>query len=118
MKILSAKVHGVLDYVVVIVFLAAPKLIGLQGTPALLSYALAAVHLMVTVLTDFPLGLVKLIPLPIHGWIELAVAPTLIAVPWVLGFAAVPMARWFYVAAGVVIFLTWLITDYRGQTTT
>ncbi len=118
MKILSPKVHGMLDYVVVLLFLAAPKLIGLQGASALLSYALAGVHFLVTVLTDFPMGLVKLIPLKVHGWIELAVAPTLIAVPWVLGFAQVPAARWFYVADGVVIFLTWLITDYGAPATT
>ena len=115
MKILSPKIHGILDYVVVALFLVAPKLLGLQGTAALLSYVLAGVHFLVTVLTDFPLGLIKVIPLSIHGWIELAVAPTLIAVPWVLGFAQIPTARWFYVADGAVIFLTWLVTDYRGQ---
>src|SRR5271155_2066838 len=114
MKLLSPKIHGVLDYVVVVVFLAAPTLLGLHGIPAMLSYALSAIHLALTLVTDFQLGVVRLIPLPIHGWIELVVGTTLVASPWVLRFAAEAPARLFYVAAGVVIVLTWLITDYRG----
>jgi hypothetical protein len=115
MKFLNPKIHGILDYAVVLMFLAAPKALGLDGIPAQLSYALAAVHLMVTVLTDFPLGAFKLIPLPIHGWIELAVAPALIAAPWILNFAAEPHARLFYIVSGGAIFATWLATDYRGS---
>jgi hypothetical protein len=114
MRFLNPKIHGVLDYVVVLAFLAAPKLVGLAGLAAYLSYALAAVHLAVTLLTDFPLGALRLIPFPIHGWIELAVGPTLVAAPWVLGFAAGSHARVFYVAAGIAIFLTWCVTDYRA----
>jgi hypothetical protein len=114
MKPLSPKLHGVLDYVVVAVFALAPSLLHLSRVPALLSWTLAVVHLLVTVITAFPCGLVKLLPLKIHGWIELAVAPTLVAVPWVLGFAADATARGFYVAAGVVIFATWCLTDYKA----
>ena len=112
MNILSPRVHGILDYAVVLVFLAAPKLLGMTGTAALLGYALAAIHLALTVLTDFPMGLVRVVPLPVHGWIELVVGPALLAAPWILDFTA--PARIFYSAAGVVIFLTWCATDYRG----
>jgi len=113
MKILSPKIHGVLDYVVVLAFLAAPSLVGLTGVAAQLSYALAVVHLAVTLTTDFSMGAFRLIPLPVHGWIELAVAPTLAAAPWILGFDA--RARMFYVAAGAAIFLAWAATDYRAN---
>jgi len=93
-----------------LVFLAAPRLLELTGTAALLSYVLAAVHLGLTLLTDFPMGVVKVIPLPLHGWIELAVGPALLAAPWILGFTA--QARIFYMAAGATIFITWCATDY------
>jgi hypothetical protein len=112
MNILSPKIHGVLDYVVVLVFLAAPKLLGLMGTAALLSYTLAAVHLGLTLLTDFPMGALKVVPFPIHGWIELAVGPALLAAPWILGFTA--QARIFYIVAGATIFIAWCATDYRS----
>lgn len=113
MKILSPKIHGVLDYAVVLVFLAAPTLLGLTGAAARLSYLLAAVHLSLTLLTDFPMGALRLIPLPVHGGIELAVGPALLAAPWILGFTA--HARIFYLAAGAAIFVTWCATDYRAK---
>ena len=113
MKILSPKIHGVLDYAVVLAFLAAPTLFGMTGVAALLSYALAAVHLGLTLLTDFPMGALRVIPLTFHGWIELAVGPALLAAPWILGFSG--HARIFYVAAGAAIFVTWCATDYRAN---
>ena len=115
MKILSPKVHGILDYVVVIAFAGAPAALGLAGAAALLSRGLAGVHLALTLLTAFPLGAIKLIPFKVHGWIELIVGPTLLAVPWVLGFGHDPVARNFYIGAGILIFATWLITDYRAS---
>lgn len=77
MNTITPRVHGYLDYVTVVVFLLAPTLIGLTGIPAMLAYALAGIHLAMTLGTDFPLGIVKLIPIPIHGWIERLSAPCL-----------------------------------------
>ncbi len=114
MKILNPKIHGYLDYGVVILFLAAPTLLGLTGIPAIIAYTLAVVHLLVTVITAFPLGFVQLLPLPLHGTIELVVSFALIALPWVFGFASDLAARSFYIAAGVLIFAVWLITDYKA----
>ena len=116
MKILSPRIHGYLDYVVVITFLAAPTLLGLSGIPAVISYALSIIHLAVTLLTDFPLGIIKAIPIKLHSTIEFLVSFTLIALPWLLGFASVIPARNFYiVVAGVVIFVAWLVTDYKAE---
>jgi len=42
------------------------------------------------------------------------VSLTLAALPWLLRFAADPVARNFYLGAGAAVFVTWLITDYRG----
>jgi len=114
MKILSPRVHGYLDYLVVVVFLLAPTLFRLEGAPCKISYALAGIHLVLTLVTAFPLGLVKVIPFTVHGALELVVSIALVALPWLLGFAGNAPARNFYVAAGVVIFLVWLVTDYKG----
>jgi hypothetical protein len=67
MRILSPRVHGVLDYVVVAAFLASPTVLKLSETPALIAYVLAGVHLALTLVTTFPLGAVKLVPFAIHG---------------------------------------------------
>ncbi|MDQ6788603.1 MAG: hypothetical protein M3033_17510 [Acidobacteriota bacterium] len=111
MKILSSTIHGFLDYVVIIAFALAPTVFGLEGAPAAISYILAVVHLLLTILTAFPLGLIKVIPAIFHGWIEFVVAICLIAIPFVAGF--IGAARNFYVAAGIIIFVVWLITNFE-----
>jgi hypothetical protein len=114
MKKLDAKAHGVLDYIVVVVFAVAPLILGLEGIARTLSFALAAIHLALTAVTSFPLGLVKLVPFPIHGWIERIVGPVLVLVPFVLGFSDQMPAMVFYVVMGVGIILVGLVTDYRA----
>ena len=66
-------------------------------------------------MTAFPLGSVKIVPLPLHGAIEFVVSIALVGLPWILKFAQDATARNFYVGAGVVIFAVWLVTDYRGE---
>lgn len=114
MKILSPRVHGYLDYVLVVLFLLAPTLFGLSSVPATISYALAAIHLTETVLTAFPLGLVSLIPFTIHGASEFLISFVLIALPWVAGFASEVPARNFFVGSGLLVFVVWLTTDYKA----
>lgn len=118
MKVISPHMHGYLDFVTVILFLLAPTLLGLYQLPAFLAYGLAVVHLIVTLASDFPFGIVKIIPFTVHGWIERIVGPTLIAVPFVLGFSSDETARNFYMAVGVVIIVIGVLTDYKGQAKT
>jgi hypothetical protein len=113
MKIISPRVHGYLDYVTVVVFLLAPMVIGLTGIPAMLAYALAGVHLVMTLATDFSLSIVKLIPLAIHGWVERVVGPLLVLLSFIPGFAINTPARIFYLLIGIIIILVGLLTDYR-----
>lgn len=114
MKILSPKVHGILDYVVVVAFALAPTLFHFSQLPAVISYALAVIHLLLTLTTAFPLGVVKWIPFTIHGSLELIVSVALVVLPWVAGFAGEAAARLYFVSSGVVIFVVWLLTDYKA----
>jgi hypothetical protein len=111
MKISSPTFHGYLDYVTVVLFLLAPTLFGLTGMAGTFAYALAAIHLTMTLVTNFPLGAAKVIPFAIHGWVERVVGPILILLPFALGFDAA--ARIFYVVIGGVIILVGLVTDYQ-----
>jgi hypothetical protein len=110
-KILTPTQHGYLDYVTVVLFLVAPSLLGLTGIAGIFAYGLAIIHLAMTLLTDFPLSVYKLIPFPIHGWVERVVGPVLVLVPFVFGF--VGAATIFYVVVGIVIILVGLLTDYQ-----
>ncbi|TXI25959.1 MAG: hypothetical protein E6Q61_01405 [Nitrosomonas sp.] len=114
MKIFSPRTHGYLDFLTVVIFLLAPTVLGLSDLPAYLSYGLAVVHLIVTLVSDFPFGIAKVIPFYIHGWIERIVGPVLIMVPFILGFDADTVARNFYVVMGAIIIAVGILTDYRG----
>ncbi len=115
MKILSPIIHGYLDFLTVIIFAVAPTVFGFDGLPAYISYALAAVHLLLTLVTNFPKGVIQLVPFSVHGAIEIVVAFTLIILPFILGF--MPTARNFFVGIGVVIFVVWLISNYKKTIT-
>lgn len=114
MKIISATNHGYLDFVTVVIFLSAPTLFGLIGLPAMLAYGLAVIHLVVTLATDFPFGVIKIIPFTLHGWIERLVGPLLVVMPFILGFANEAAARNFYIFIGLIIILVGVLTDYEG----
>ena len=113
MKIITDRIHGYLDYATVIVFLVAPTLFGLSAIAAILTYALAATHLAITVLTDFPLGIGNQIPFVIHGGLERLAGPLLIIVPFILGLSPESVARNFYVIVGIAITLVAWLTNYR-----
>ena len=115
MKVISPRIHGYLDFLTVVIFLLAPTLLGLSQLSAILAYGLAVVHLIVTLASDFPFGIVKLIPFTVHGWIEHMVGPLLIAIPFILNFSDEDLARNFYIAMGIIIIIVGVLTDYQAE---
>jgi hypothetical protein len=115
MRILDARVHGVLDLIIVVVFLLGPLLFGLGGSPAAIAYTLAIVHLVMTLLTRFPMGLRRVIPFPVHGIVELIVGVALLILPSFAGYAPGSPARKFYLGMGAVILIVWALTAYGAE---
>ena len=113
MKPISLTVHGVIDYLAAVIFAVAPAVIGLSGWPAALSYALAGIHLLMTLVTDFPAGVIKVIPIALHQWVERIVGPVLIILAFV---SMTEAARAFFVAMGIIIFAVERLTAYRSTT--
>ncbi len=114
MKVITPTVHGYLDYLTVVVFLAAPNLVGFEGLPALLSWTLAGVHLALTLATDFTLGWRPWLPFWVHGWIERVVGPTLVLITFLPVFSSSSSAFGFYVFMGLVILAVGWLTDYSA----
>ncbi len=116
MKLLSPKIHGYIDYLTCAVFALAPAMFMIEGVPRAVMgcYVIAGGLLLVSLMTRYPLGVVRVVPFPVHGALELIGAPVIVAYPWLAGFAHIDMARNFYIIAGVAVFLLWLITDYRA----
>lgn len=113
MRVIQPAVHRVLDFVTVIAFAAAPSMLGLSGAPALVSYALAFVHLVLTLLTRFSPKGSQPLALKIHGVVEMLVGPVLLVAPFALGWDGI--AKTFYLAAGAVIVAVWALSAYAGD---
>jgi hypothetical protein len=114
MKILSPKVHGYLDYAVILVLFIAPSLLGFAAEAAAVSYVLGAAYILLALLTAYPLSLAKVIPFTVHGTIELVLSPFLVAMPWLAGFSAHDASRNFFIIAGIALFIVWAVTDYKA----
>lgn len=106
--------HGAVDYGVVMFLLISPKFFSLPYVTSCFTYALGAIHLLLTVSTKFELGIFKLIPFKVHGMIEIAVSILLIGVAYFLGNLEGELARYFYISFSIAVFLTWLLTDYKN----
>ena len=115
MKFISPKIHGFIDYLVVVFLLASPTFFGFTGLVAIFTYALGAVHLLLTAFTNYPLGIVKVIPVNLHATIEALVGIALIVLAYTLFKDNAQGSKLYYVIFGTVVLLTWLVTDYVGK---
>jgi hypothetical protein len=114
MKMISDEIHALLDYVTVVIFALAPTVIGFSGLAAIVSYVLAVVHLAMTLVTDMPFSLAKLVPIKLHALVEVVVGPVLV-VGGLLSPGPLP-ARIFFVAMGAIVFAVWLLSSYGAST--
>lgn len=110
---ITSKMHGVLDYVTVLIFALSPSLFNLSETGATIAYGLAVIHLLMTVLTAFSMGLVKVIPFQQHGYVELIVGAVLAIIPWIVDFLSATDQLYFSIMGGVIL-VVWLLTTYKS----
>jgi hypothetical protein len=115
MKVISSFIHGLIDYIVVIFLWTAPFMFEMSDLVSNALFILGGVHLLLTILTDYDLGIIKLIPLAAHGLIELIVAILLVASPWLLQVSDQPTDRNFLVIFAVAVLLIWLLSDYQQK---
>ncbi|MET4081135.1 hypothetical protein ABIB40_001080 [Pedobacter sp. UYP30] len=114
MKIISAKTHAVLDFVTVIALLAVPDLVSLSPHAAVLSYALAGIHFLMTVMTDFSGGILKIIPFKIHGYVELLVGIALVILAFTF-FKGNKADEIYFACFGIIILIVFCTTDYHKK---
>lgn len=114
LKVLNPTLHGALDYGLAFAFLFVPGVLGFPNTAASVSQVVGVAYLAVSLLTRYPLGALKLIPFPVHGVLESAMAASWIAIPWAFDFSGDTAARLFFVVAGAGLLSVVALTDYRG----
>ena len=89
MKVLSTRVHGIIDYLMGALLILLPFIGGFatggakQWVPIILGVAIIGQSL----LTRYELSLVPVIPMSMHLMADIAVGILLAASPWLFGFA-------------------------------
>jgi len=113
MKIISSKVHGILDYATSAFLLLSPTLFKMDGSLCTITYILGVVHFCLTALTIFGVGIIKIIPFRIHGLIEVVVAIGLAALAFWFYHNDNTLGFYFYMALAVTIMLVFVLTDFK-----
>jgi len=88
MRILPTRWHGLLDYLVAFLLLAAPALFDLpQGPARNVPMALGAVTILYSLFTQYEWGLVRVLPMRLHLILDLLNGLLLALSPWLFGFS-------------------------------
>jgi hypothetical protein len=96
--LIGARLHGWLDDLVVLIYLAGAFALELRGVALAIAVAGAVAHFTLTRLTNYPQGTWKLIPFRTHAFIELAEGLAVLATS--LAFAADrPLAQRLFLGA-------------------
>ena len=114
MKILSSKAHGILDYLLSAFLLLTPTLFQTEGMFCKITYVIGGIHLLLTILTRFELGLIKVIPFRIHGLIELVVSIALAGLAFWFHNEGNSFAYWYYLVLAITVLIVFIITDFTA----
>ncbi|KAA0012610.1 hypothetical protein F0A17_06600 [Billgrantia pellis] len=89
MRFISTRMHGMVDYVMGLLLIVAPFLFGFAtgGAAQWVPIILGVVMLAQALMTKYELGLVHLIPMPVHLTMDLLSGALLLVSPWLFGFA-------------------------------
>jgi hypothetical protein len=114
----DATLHGVVDYTAgTLLVTAFPKLVGLEGTRAGQQIRISgAIHAGYSTLTNYPLGVIKLIPFKAHLALDAVGAVALAAAPFVSGEFKKGARHWVpHVALAAFELASLAITDPTGR---
>jgi hypothetical protein len=89
MRFIPTKVHGVLDYLYVLVLFFIPTIFhfSTNGAPTLTIDVISSTVLVYSTFTKYELGISKYISMRIHLLLDVIVGIFLAVSPWVFGFA-------------------------------
>jgi len=111
---IGAVSHGILDYALAIMLIIGPSVAGFAGVKATWAYIFGGLLFAMALLTRYPLGVVRIIGLALHGFVELLLIACVIAAPWFGSFTSGVTSPRFYWMMGLLMLVLWALTDFRG----
>jgi hypothetical protein len=119
MKMIPKFYHGVLDYLSGLLLVIAPNLLGFAevgGTAAWVPRIIGVTILAQAAMTDYELGLIKLIPISTHLMTDYVVGILTLASPFLFGFYDDSRtATILMIAMGMVSLAAAYMTQPRGR---
>jgi len=110
---IPAWLHGVLEYVVVVILIVAPFVLHFQsGAATGASIVIGVILLFVVATTVGATGLVDQIPVAVHVLLDYVLAAVLVACPFIFGFSHETNPTAFFIALGVVHLLVTIATRF------
>ena len=104
-RILTPKIHGLLDYAAAAALIVLPFLLDLGATSQLahwLSVAGGIGLVTYSLATDYAFGAIGLVPFRAHMVLDLIAALAFIAAPFVFGWSGLVMGYYLVMGAGVL----------------
>ena len=88
MRFIPTMIHGVMDYAMGLLLTAVPWMLGFaeNGPETWVPVILGAGAIVYSLLTDYELGAVRAIAMPVHLGLDAASGALLAASPWLFGF--------------------------------
>jgi len=113
-RLLPAWFHAIADYAVAATLIIVAAAVGGSTAAVAAGVVIGVVVLVVSMLTKYPLGVVKVLPFTIHSAGDYLAAALLVLSPFVLGFDGSDGGLTaFYIAAGVAVLAVSLTTNYQ-----
>ena len=113
-RILPAWFHAIADYAVAATLIVVAAAVGGSNEAVAAGVVVGAVVLVVSMLTKYPLGVVKVLPFTIHSAGDYLAAALLVLSPFALGFNNSDTGlTGFYIVAGIAVLAVSLITNYQ-----
>ncbi|CAN5220251.1 hypothetical protein BH20ACT5_BH20ACT5_20970 [soil metagenome] len=107
-------VHGIIDYLAGVLFIAAPFLFSYENGFAIgISIALGVIILILAAATSGPVSLIDSVPVTVHVALDYALAVFMIAAPFIFGFSDETAPTAFFIVLGVVHLLLTIGTKFR-----
>jgi hypothetical protein len=115
MRFLPTRIHGLVDYLWGILLILMPFLAGFADDRAAtwVAWIFGAGAILYSLVTDYELGLVRLIPMPAHLALDGLAGAILAVSPWLFGFA--DRIRWPHLAFGLFSVVASLVTRPRAE---
>jgi hypothetical protein len=115
MRFIPTMLHGVADYIVGIVVVGLPFVLGLYDTPRAVLLVLGIIVILYSLATDYELGAVRFLRIRFHLLLDALFGVAMLMSPWLFEFPV--ESRWPVYVIGVLALVLTMTTKIRAEGT-